>query len=278
MRQKKYRKPEGYRPPIGALALLDRYREGERFFEDAQLQGANLERCRLENVNLSGADLIRATVRDAEFFGVDFTDSKCVGTIFDRAQLFRCSFARADLRNVSVYMTQVAFISFFKTQMDGARFLDCLQARVDHRPQLVSSRSQVASCFVSYSSADRFPADVEQALHRADIPVWFRPRSSWFDSHVSENLARAIRLCDVFVLVISDNALNSRWVQDEVKSVLRLQGKTGALRIVMLRTNGTQLPETGPFSTLAVHELIDCSDRTQGLDKLIGLLTASTTS
>ena len=275
MRQKKYRKPDGYRPPTNAQALMDRYQEGERYFECARLQDAILAGCRLENVNLSGADLRRAYAADAVFIGVDFTDTSCAGMVFDRAQLFRCSFARADLRNVSLYMTRLSFGSFFGAQMEDARFLDCLQARDDDRARLGSSRSQEASCFVSYSSADQVPGDLAQALHRADIPHWYMPRSSWFDSYVSENLARVIDLCDVFVFVLSDNALKSRWVQGEVTCALRLRNKTGAPRIVILRTDQTQLPETGPFSPLSDYEFIDCSDRTQGIDELVGLLTRS---
>lgn len=274
MRQKKYSKPEGYLAPTGAEELLDRYRAGERFFERAQLQEAQLERCQLEKVNLCRADLSGVNARRALFFGVDFADATCDGMWLDHAQLFQCSFANVDLRGVSLYGTQVAFVSFFGTKVDGAPFLETLAARDEDKARLMLSSSQGESCFVSYANADRFPSEVEQSLRRADIVNWFMPRSSWFNSSLSENLARAIGLCDVFVFILSDNALSSRWVLDEVKSALRLRNKTGQPRIVMLRTDGTQLPATGPFSTLDAHE-IDCSDRTQGLEELVGLLTTS---
>ena len=280
MGQEKYREPEGYFAPTGAEELLDRYRAGERFFEGAQLQEAQLERCQLEKVNLCCADLSEANARRAVFFGVDFANATCAGMWLDHAQLFQCSFANVDLRSVSLYGTQVAFVSFFGAKVNGAPFLETLAARDEDNARLVFSPSQGESCFVSYASADRFPSDVEQSLRRADVVSWFMPRSSWFSSSLSENLARAIGLCDVFVFILSDNALSSRWVLDEVKSALRLRNETGTPRIVMLttlRTDGTQLPTTGPFSTLAAHE-IDCSDRTQGLEELVGLLTASAES
>ena len=283
MRQKKYRKPEGYEPPGDASELLDRYRRGERFFEGAQLRGAVFaNEPPLEDVNLIGADLSGAHAKYASFFGVDFTHSACVGTNFEKARLYRCSFAHADLRSAWMYYTQIAFVSFFATEMEGARYLETVAARDTDEARLasgrMSARPEAASCFVSYSTQDPFPEEVGEALHRAGIPNWFMPRSSYFDSYISENLTRAIAMCEVFALILSDNALDSRWVENEVKSVLRLHSDTGAPRIVVLRTDQTRLPKESPFATLEHHECIDCEDRTEGVDKLIRLLTKSATS
>jgi hypothetical protein len=197
MGQKKYREPEGYLAPTGAEELLDRYRAGERFFE-----GAQLERCQLERVNLCCADLSGVNARRAVFFGVDFADATCDGMWLDHAQLFQCSFANVDLQSVSLFGTQVAFVSFFGAKVNGDPFLETLAARDEDKARLVLSPSQGESCFVSYASAERFPSEVEQSLRRAGIVSWFMPRPSWFSSSLSENLARAIGSCDVFVFIL----------------------------------------------------------------------------
>ena len=276
--QAKYLRPKGYRPPTSATSLLDRYHRGERYFEGARLRGECLDNCQLDNVNLTRADLSSAFMRHASFARVDFTGSRCVNTNFEKSALYQCSFARGDLRKAWFYMSRVAFVSFYDTRVERAQFLACLQwARQQEKPGLLISPPEGATSFVSYSGADRFPAHVAESLKRANMPHWFRPYSSWFDSEVSEHLAREIRLCDYFVLVLSKNALGSRWVRFEANSALRLQGSKDSPRIVILRTGESNLPETGRLAVLSGHRLIECSgpNRATGIEELIALLRNS---
>jgi hypothetical protein len=272
MGQKKYRKPRGYEPPMSAEELLNRYETGERFFAGAQLSETTaLAGHALENVNLSCADLTGAYAADARFFGVDFAHARGNGMTLMRAQLYRCNFAHAYLNDVHLYQTQMAFVSFFAAEMNDPRFLECLVVRDEDLARVVPKVREVESCFVSYSTLDPFADDVAQELLRAEIPHWFMPRSSWFDSSLSENLVRAVEDCDVFVLLLSEAALASRWVAEEVAAAGRLHRRTGAPRSVTLRVDPTEVPATGPFSALARGEVMDASgsDRARRLDDLI---------
>lgn len=277
----KYVQPKEYRPPTSGKELQDRYHDGERYFEDAQLHGAVLDYSEFDNINLSRADLSRAFMRNSTLSRVDFTGANCVNAFFDKSAFYQCCFAKADLRHAYFYGTKVAYVSFFGAEMALAQFRDCLQfARKEEKAGLLVSQPAGATCFVSYSSVDSVAGRVAQSLHRANIPHWFMPYSSWFDAEVSENLSRAIRQCEFFVLVLSDDTLGRRYVDVEVDVALRLRSENGAPQILILKTGASGPPAEGRFAALSNCPLIDCSSEhlAEGVDELVALLREAATA
>lgn len=277
MTQLKYRKPAAYVPPVGYEELLARYGKGERHFESASLSHAILSYQTLSNVNLSQADLSDAYLDHAALDGVDLTGAVCVNANFSKATLYQCCFGHADLRGAIWYMTGLRHVSFFAAQMDEAKYLECLQwSAADERPGLMPALATERSCFVSYaSSEDGLAGRVAEALQRASIPHWFMPFSSWFgrdsligDRTVAEHLRRAIGMCDVFIVVLSPGALESRWAQLEIDSATKLHRSAGRPRLIAL------LGDPATAAAPQAFEAIDCvgEHEAAGLQRIVALM------
>lgn len=76
--------------------------------------------------------------------------------------------------------------------------------------------------FLSHSSKDRsFAEDLVRTLRRHGIPVWYsetniRGAQQWHDE-----IGQALGRCDWFVLVLSPDAVASRWVKRELLYALQ---------------------------------------------------------
>ena len=279
MTQLKYHKPAAYVPPVGHEELLARYAGGERYFEQASLRHAILSYQSLSNVNLCHADLSDAYLDHAALDGVDLSGASCVNANFSMATLYQCCFAHADLRGATWYMTGIRHVSFFAAQLDQAQYLECLQwAAENERAGLMPVRATARSCFVSYaSSEDALAGRVAEVLQRASIPHWFMPFSSWFgrdsligDRTVAEHLRRAVGMCDVFIVVLSRGALESRWVRFEIDAAAKLRRSAGRPRLVALLGD----PAAATTPALRDFEVIECAGEHEaaGLQRVIALM------
>lgn len=71
--------------------------------------------------------------------------------------------------------------------------------------------------FISYSSKDAETAEtVRSILDKNGIVCWMAPRNIPGGSNYTKEIPAAIRGCQVFVLVLSENAQNSHWVLKEL--------------------------------------------------------------
>ena len=71
--------------------------------------------------------------------------------------------------------------------------------------------------FISYSTKDQAQAEtVRDILEKNGIPCWMAPRDIPGGSNYTKEIPVAIRSCQVFVLVLSDNAQSSPWVLKEL--------------------------------------------------------------
>lgn len=75
--------------------------------------------------------------------------------------------------------------------------------------------------FISYSSKDITQAEnVRNILEQNGIPCWMAPRDIPGGSNYTKEIPVAIRGCQVFVLILSQNAQNSHWVLKEVDAAV----------------------------------------------------------
>lgn len=275
----KYRKPQGYIPPVGHQELLARYARGERYFEHASLRHAFLSGRTLSNVNLAHADLSDAYLDNAALDGVDLTSAVCINANFSKAALYQCCFSHADLRGAIWYMTRLRHVSFFAAQLDAAQFLECLQwSDDDERLGLMPHLATKRTCFVSYASSDDALAGrVARVLQHANIPHWLMPFASWFgrdsligDRAVADQLRRSIGMCDVFIVALSPGAMESRWVQFEIDAATKLHRSVGRPQLIALIGHSV----TGTAAALRDFELIDCvgEHEAAGLGRVVALM------
>ena len=76
--------------------------------------------------------------------------------------------------------------------------------------------------FISYSSKDGAKArSVKQSLESADYECWMAPESISAGEDYADAIPSAILACDIFLLVLTQNALESKYVKKELKLALK---------------------------------------------------------
>lgn len=103
--------PEGYRPPRGAEELLKRYGKGERYFAEAELDGASLSGASLSGANLSESRLSRA----------DLSGAKLDGAKLDWAALDSANLSHASMVGASLYDAELSGADLLRAKLAGAR-------------------------------------------------------------------------------------------------------------------------------------------------------------
>ena len=80
--------------------------------------------------------------------------------------------------------------------------------------------------FISYSTKDQLQAEaVRNVIEQNGITCWMAPRDIPGGSNYTKEIPTAIRGCQAFVLMLSQNAQNSHWVLKELDSAVN-EGKT----------------------------------------------------
>ena len=88
---------------------------------------------------------------------------------------------------------------------------------IDYLPSLLNQPIQFYSCFISYSSKDQKFADRLHAdLQNKGVRCWFAPHDLPIGAKTWDTIDEAIRLRDKVLLILSKNAIESDWVEDEV--------------------------------------------------------------
>ena len=77
------------------------------------------------------------------------------------------------------------------------------------------------SCFISYSSADdEFARRLHADLQDNGVRCWFAPEDMKIGDPVRDTVEEAIRLRDKLIVIFSDAAVRSDWVEHEVSKGL----------------------------------------------------------
>jgi len=209
---------------------------------NATLVGANLVSADLTDADLSGARLHGAALGHATLVRVNLAHATLVGANLVGANLVGANLVGADLSGAILSETV-----FGNTDLTGAKRLeDCNHhgpSTIDHRtlqrsgplplaflrgvglpdnlidylPSLLNQPIQFYSCFISYSGKDQEFADRLHAdLQNKGVRCWFAPHDMPIGARIIDAIDEAIRLRDKVLLVLSRNAIESDWVEDEV--------------------------------------------------------------
>ena len=82
------------------------------------------------------------------------------------------------------------------------------------------------SCFISYSSKDdEFAKRLHADLQQEGVRCWFAPEDLKIGERFRRSIEDAIRLHDKLLLILSEDSVNSTWVEDEVESALEKERK-----------------------------------------------------
>lgn len=188
----------------------------------ADLLGATLMNSRLDGVNLSGADLTDATLGGASLSGANLSGAKLNNTY-----LYSTNFSDTNLDHVVGLETcrysgpcTVDHRTLFEYEPLPSYFLrgcGLPQALIDYLPSLRDNPIQFYSCFISYSTKDQIFADrLYGDLQKKGVRCWFAPHDLPIGAKTWDVIDEAIRLRDKVLLVLSQAAIDSDWVEDEV--------------------------------------------------------------
>lgn len=195
---------------------------------NANLNKANLKGTLLNRADLSDANLVDADLRDADLIEANLRRANMSGAKLYRATIWETVFANTDLRqtkglcDVKHYGPSHIELSTVQLPQDGSalhflcgcgvpdEWIDFYRAQTMHP-------IQYHSCFISYSSKDETLARRLYAdLQAHGVRCWYAEEDLKIGDHYHQRIDEAIRLYNKLILVLSDAAVNSAWVEREV--------------------------------------------------------------
>ena len=235
----------------------------------ADLREAILDRAELQEANLSGASLQDASARETALEDADLENAD-----LREADLSGADFSRAKLKGTRMHKTTLADVNLF-----GAKYIDeCNHSgpsTIDHRtlmksaslpigflrgvglqenfieylPSLLSQPIEFYSCFISYSSRDQDFADRLYAdLQSKGVRCWFAPHDLPIGAKIWDALDEAIRLRDKLLLILSERAIGSRWVADEVNKAFAEERDRNQIMLFPVRLDDSVLQTSEPWA------------------------------
>ncbi|GHO98878.1 hypothetical protein KSF_089260 [Reticulibacter mediterranei] len=186
-------------------------------FTGANLKNAILSEVDLTEANLSEADLSETILREADLRGV-----RLLETVFAENDLSTVK----GLAEIEHYGPSRVVLHTVKLPQDGSALhflygVGIPDEWIDvYRVQMMSP-IQYHSCFISYSSKDdvlarRLHADLQDH----GVRCWFVPEDMKIGDKIRARIDEAIHMQDKLLLLLSEHAIASTWVEDEVEAAL----------------------------------------------------------
>ena len=195
------------------------------------LSEADLRRKNLSPANLSGAKLV-----GADLFGADLGEAKLIGADLNEADLTDAMLGKTVFGNVT--LTRVKGLDHCKHWGPSALDFQTLQKSgplpavflrgvglpdrlIEYLPSLLNEAIQHYSCFISYSSKDQaFAERLHTDLQNKGVRCWFAPHDMPIGAKIIDAIDEAIRLREKVLLILSEGAIASDWVEGEVTRTL----------------------------------------------------------
>jgi hypothetical protein len=206
-------------------------------FSRANLSRANLSLVNLSGANLSRADLFRANLSGADLSGVNFNEANIGLTIFgdvdlsqvkrlDTVKHFGPSTIGIDTIHKSGGNIPVAFLL-------GTGVPDNIIAYVR---SLVGQPIQYYTCFISYSGKDQLFAErLYNDLQGKGVRCWFAPESLKTGDKFRSRIDEAIKIYDKLLVILSENSIESAWVEEEVETALERERQQSRIMLFPIR-------------------------------------------
>lgn len=214
----------------------------------AQLMSADLYLAKLNFADLRGAFLASTNLHNTSLHGAKFKQALANDTIFTALDLQAVE-GLADLQHTGPSEVSVSTIYRSEGQIPEEFLRGCglsdwqIEAAKLYRPDLTNQELgdilyrvhdlraqrplQISSLFISYSHADGpFVEHLEYHLTKMGIRFW-RDVHHTTAGRLEKQVDRAIRLNPTVLLVLSESAVESDWVEHEVRLARRLEKETG---------------------------------------------------
>jgi uncharacterized protein YjbI with pentapeptide repeats len=199
----------------------------------ANLQGANFRKAKLQRANLQRANLVNANLWDANLQrsllnGTIFSDTLCKNTEFANSSLGGTIFSDCDLSQAiglsevihhapstigidTLFQSRGTIPALFLTQAGVPRKL------IEAIPSFTGNPWEYYAYFISYSAKNQdFVDRLKRDLLHNGIRCWLATESLKTGRKIRHEIDKTIKMQDMLILVLSENAISSFWVENEV--------------------------------------------------------------
>lgn len=206
-------------------------------FSGADLSGANLSNSNLAQANFVGANLSNANLTQANLAGASFSNTLLRGANLYKCKLWNTTLAQVDLTHVKSLETieyrGPSYIDLKSVRLPDndvrllfLRGVGCSEAVINSYSSLFTSTEQNV-CFMSYSIHDDiFAQRLYSDLQEAGIRCWFTLHDLHTNLPVLRGLDNAIQLQEKVLILLSQNAVKSSWIEREVEMALHQEKLT----------------------------------------------------
>jgi hypothetical protein len=240
----------------------------------ADLTGADLHRARLSNADLTGAQLHGANLADANLarahlVRADLGSTRLNRTLLMRANLTGAYLGDANLTSAVLFETVFANVDLSRCEglaacaHDGPSTVDIRtlersgplplsflrgvglpDSLIEYLPTLRKLPTKFYSCFISYSSQDEeFAYRIHADLQTKGVRCWFAPHDMRTGDKIRTRIDEVIRTHQKLLLVLSENAIASGWVEKEVETAFEQEQDTRANVLFPVRLDGSIMKE-----------------------------------
>jgi uncharacterized protein YjbI with pentapeptide repeats len=213
----------------------------------ANLIGADLSGARLYRANLHGANLFGAIVKGASLSHTKLSGTHTAEADFTNVELFLTVFADMDLSRTKgldlVKHAGPSTIGVDTIYKSGGNVPDVFlrgcgvpDTFITFAKSLIGTAIDYYSAFISYSSknhdfAERLYAD----LQSKGVRCWFAPEDIKIGDKFRQRIDEAIRIHDKLLVVLSEESINSAWVEEEVESAIEREHREKRLVLFPIR-------------------------------------------
>jgi uncharacterized protein YjbI with pentapeptide repeats len=209
-------------------------------FQGANLHGANLQKANLSEVNLWETKLSAANLNRVNLQGADFSKAVIVETAFMNIDLSTVKGLDA-VEHMGPSNLGIDTIYRSKGQIPEVflRKAGVPDSFITYMRSLVGSPLDFYSCFISYSSHDQdFATRLYADLQVNGVRCWFAPEDLKIGDKFRPRIDESIRLYDKLLLVLSENSLESGWVEREVEMALEREHQEKRTMLFPIRLDG----------------------------------------
>jgi hypothetical protein len=134
------------------------------------------------------------------------------------------------------------------------------------------------SCFISYSSEDEaFAQLLHRDLQEKGVRCWFAPKDMRIGAKIRDTIDEAIREMGKLLLVLSESATSSTWVEKEFETAFEEEKRRGEPVVFPIRLDDSPLTSKKSWMadirrTRNIGNFSEWQDRSRYRKALTGLL------
>jgi len=213
----------------------------------ADLSGADLGNADLASADLSGADLSSANLAGAELMSANLYFARLADTLLTGARVGSTIFGDLDLGSVNgletVWHAGPSTVGIDTIYRSKGRIPDSFLSGcgvpsdlISFAKSLVSNPIQFYSCFISYSNKDSsFATQLHTQLQGQGVRCWKDSEDLKIGDKFQEEIEKAIHFHDKLLVVLSENSVNSVWVEREVQAAFEKEQRHGSVVLFPVR-------------------------------------------